>query len=343
MFPVGFGPVNAPHAARRREPRWHGRLEGGMTTPIVVVRSPNRQRLVLVLEARTEVGRECDGLLVPDPRMSRRHLALEPAPDGSVHVTDLQSSNGTIVDGTRLSHPVSVPTGGVVWAGDTQITIGAAADARASVETPLPGATDTTQRSSIEAVAEEVSVHLRPELIGVRDEPGTLTVVFTDIEGSTGMAVLLGDELWFKRLSQHQSLVKDHAAANDGRIVKGQGDGFMLCFRSARQGLLFAIGLERDLERAVAEASDPVIRVRVGLHTGEVLVADGGDLIGRHVVVAARIANLAVGGEILASALVKQIAEPRGDIRFIDPRQVQLKGIEGSETVYSVDWRSFGT
>ena len=314
-----------------------------MATPIVVVRPPNRQRLVLLLEARIELGRECDGLLISDTRMSRRHVALEPAEDGSVLVTDLHSSNGTIVDGTPLSNPLRVPTGGVVWAGDTQITIGAMADAeRATTETSSPGSTDTTPQSSIEAVAEEVSGHLRPELIGVGDEPGTLTVVFTDIEGSTGMAVLLGDEVWFDRLNQHQSLVTAHSVANGGRIVKGQGDGFMLCFRSARQGLLFAIGLERDLELA-ASRSEPPMRVRVGLHTGEVMVTDGGDLIGRHVVVAARIANLAVGGEILASSLVKQIAEPRGDVRFIEPRQAELKGIEGSETVYGVDWRSFGT
>ena len=89
--------------------------------------------------------------------------------------------------------------------------------------------------------------------------------------------------------------------------------------------------MQRDLERQHVEAPELAVRVRVGLHTGEVLVDDGGDLIGRHVVVAARIADLADGGEILGSSLVKQIAEPRGDIAFVDPREVALKGIGGTE------------
>ena len=83
------------------------------------------------------------------------------------------------------------------------------------------------------------------------------------------------------------------------------------------------------------------MRVRVGLHTGEVLVDDLGDLIGQHVVVAARIANLASGGQILVSSLVQQIAEPRGDLTFVAPREVELKGIKGTHLVYEVDWRAF--
>ena len=75
------------------------------------------------------------------------------------------------------------------------------------------------------------------------------------------------------------------------------------------------------------------------MHTGEVVVDDGGDLFGKHVVVAARIGALAEGGEILVSSLVRQIAEPRGDITFVSPRDVELRGISGIETVWTVDWR----
>ena len=158
---------------------------------------------------------------------------------------------------------------------------------------------------------------------------------------STQLAVAIGDTEWYEVLQRHHSLVDAHVRAHRGRIVKNQGDGYMLCFRSARQALLFSIGLQRDLERQHVEAPDLAVRVRVGLHVGEVMVDDTGDLIGRHVVVAARIADLADGGEILASALVKQIAEPRGDIAFVDPREVALKGIGGTEVVYRVDWQAF--
>jgi len=313
-----------------------------MGTPVVVVRPPNRQPLVLLLEERVEVGRECDGLIVPDSRMSRRHVALEPVTDGSVRVSDLGSSNGTLVDGTVIAGPCVVAPGGVIRVGDTDLEVGrvAATDhLLTEIVSPTPG--PFSAPTSIESMASEVSQDLRPERVGVHDEPGTLTVVFTDIEKSTDLAVSLGDAVWFDVLREHQRLVGVQADRNVGRIVQSLGDGFMLCFRSARQALLFSIGLQRDLERQHTEAPELAVRVRVGLHTGEVLVDDGGDLIGRHVVVAARIADLADGGEILGSSLVKQIAEPRGDIAFVDPREVALKGIGGTEVVYRVDWQAF--
>ncbi|MGZ8764111.1 MAG: adenylate/guanylate cyclase domain-containing protein [Acidimicrobiia bacterium] len=313
-----------------------------MGTPVVVVRPPNRQPLVLLLEDRVEVGRECDGLIVPDSRMSRRHLALEPLPDGSVRVTDLGSSNGTLVDRTAITDAVIVPPGGLITAGDTEFEVGRVAGSdRLLTETSAPIPAPFSAPTSIESMASEVSQDLRPERVGVHDEPGTLTVVFTDIEKSTDLAVSLGDAVWFGVLREHQQVVGAQAEKNAGRIVQSLGDGFMLCFRSARQALLFSIGLQHDLERQHVETPEFAVRVRVGLHTGEVLVDDGGDLIGRHVVVAARIADLADGGEVLASSLVKQIAEPRGDVAFVDPREVVLKGIGDVETVYRVDWRAF--
>jgi class 3 adenylate cyclase len=313
-----------------------------VATPVVVVRPLNRQPLVLQLEDRVEVGRECDGLIVPDSRMSRRHVALDPLPDGSVRVTDLGSSNGTLVDGAAITAPVVVAPGGLIRVGDTDLEIGrVAAPDRLLTEISGPATGPFSQPTSIESMASEVSQDLRPERVGVHDEPGTLTVVFTDIEKSTALAVSLGDAVWYGVLQEHQKLVGAQAEKYAGRIVQSLGDGFMLCFRSARQALLFSIGLQRDLERQHLETPELAVRVRVGLHTGEVLVDDGGDLIGRHVVVAARIADLADGGEILGSSLVKQIAEPRGDIAFVDPREVALKGIGGTEVVYRVDWQAF--
>ena len=79
------------------------------------------------------------------------------------------------------------------------------------------------------------------------------------------------------------------------------------------------------------------MRIRIGMHTGEVLADADGDLFGQHVVVAARVANLANGGEILVSSLTKEIVASRGDIQFDPPRQVHLKGI-GDAIVYPMDW-----
>jgi adenylate cyclase len=113
----------------------------------------------------------------------------------------------------------------------------------------------------------------------------------------------------------------------------------MLTFPSARRALVCMMDVQRGL--AAYGRSRPVeaTRVRVGLHTGEVILGDDGDVFGRHVVMAARIANLAGGGEILASSLVREIVEARGDIAFGPPRSVTLKGIGGTQLVHPVLWR----
>ena len=95
-----------------------------MASTVVTVRTPGRRPIVVVLEERLELGRDCDGLIVPDTRMSRRHVALEPGPDGTVIVTDLGSSNGTTIDDEPVLYPSPVADGATVRAGNTEIVIG---------------------------------------------------------------------------------------------------------------------------------------------------------------------------------------------------------------------------
>ena len=77
--------------------------------------------------------------------------------------------------------------------------------------------------------------------------------------------------------------------------------------------------------------------MRIGLHTGEAL-KEADDFHGKHVVLAARIANQARGGEILVSALLKELTESSGDLRFDEGREVELKGLSGKHTVFVVGW-----
>ena len=149
--------------------------------------------------------------------------------------------------------------------------------------------------SSIEIVADAAVDDLQANVLGVDDESGTLTVVFSDIESSTELAVSLGDAVWFDVLQRHGRLVEAHVSAHGGRIVKHQGDGYMLCFRSARSALRAAIGLQRDLAETAWSPPGQELSVRIGMHTGEVVVDEAGDLFGKHVVVAARIGALAQG------------------------------------------------
>lgn len=113
----------------------------------------------------------------------------------------------------------------------------------------------------------------------------------------------------------------------------------MLCFASARQALRFSAATQREITVWSLQGDESEsIRIRIGVHTGEVIVDEDGELFGRHVNMAARVAGEATGGEILASSLVREIVEPRGDMHFGRPREVSLKGIPGLHLVHPVHW-----
>ena len=86
---------------------------------------------------------------------------------------------------------------------------------------------------SVDQIAEAVS-ESRPDLTGSSASDGTVTIAFTDIEDSTKLNVLLGDRRWLEVLRVHNEVVTDVTAEHGGTVVKGQGDGFMLAFASAR-------------------------------------------------------------------------------------------------------------
>lgn len=312
--------------------------------PVVAVRQPGRRPLFVEVHGRLEVGRECDGLLLADARASRRHAELRVVGD-RVLVIDLGSTNGTVVDGVAVTEPVELRPGGRALVGETAITLVARPP-----RTPAPSrerAATVTGTDGVSAVAD-----LRRTSIGVvaegalaeRWQPGsdpgdggTLTIVFSDIESSTEHATRLGDRRWFDVLATHNRIVRAQLRRFGGTEVKAQGDGFMLTFTSARRAVLFAIATQRALGSPGPDGTGGV-RIRMGLHTGEAMVDRSGDLVGRHVIVAARVADLAAGGEILVSDLVREIVAARGDITFGPPRPVDLKGIEGTRIVHGVDW-----
>ncbi len=345
--------------------------------PHVVVTQHGRRPLHVVVADRLEIGRECDGLLICDERASRRHLRLEVSDEGLL-VIDLGSSNGTFLDGTRLDGPVVLDHNSTVRVGSTSIrlhpetpqgpsvtfpmsnvapysTPGSVADPRPTVAETIPevqllgaemepviglpaDAGQTVRQTGIELVARAV-VEQRPPL-GQRDPAGddTVTIVFSDIEASTELATALGDEGWYRRLSHHNEIVESCVARGGGRIVKNQGDGYMMTFSSARRALLTAAAIQNDLGGDQADGREP-IRVRIGCHTGEAIQNGDGDLFGQHVIIAARVADLALGGEVLVSSIAKEITAARGDLLFGEARSVSLKGISGSHVVHEFDWR----
>ena len=161
--------------------------------------------------------------------------------------------------------------------------------------------------ASIYAVAAAVEEE-RPDLAPPTRRPeGTVTLLFSDIEGSTAANERLGDRRWMEVLRAHNQIVRQEVARHGGFEVKSQGDGFMIAFSSARRGLASAMAIQRALQ-AHADAPSRARRspCRMGLHTGEAL-KEGDDFFGTHVALAARIAGAARGGEILVSSLLKEL------------------------------------
>jgi predicted ATPase len=202
---------------------------------------------------------------------------------------------------------------------------------------------DTT--TSIDYVISAVESE-RPDLAAHAAPDGTVTILFSDIENSTLMTERLGDTRWLEVLRAHNSMFRRHLRSNRGYEVKSQGDGFMLAFPDPREALACAVGIQRDLGEADA-ATEERIRVRMGMHTGEAIQEEG-DFFGRSVILAARIAAQAMGGEILVSEALKDRVEANGDegsdaaatdeLGFDTGRELELKGLAGTHTVYRAEW-----
>ena len=186
---------------------------------------------------------------------------------------------------------------------------------------------------SVDEIAEAVS-EARPDLSASSAEDGTVTIAFTDIEDSMRLNAFLGDRRWLEVLRAHNDVVKNVTIEHGGTVVKGQGDGFMLAFASARRALTCSQAIERSIDETFRDPGSP-IRVRIGLHVGET-TREADDFFGHAVNYAARIASSAAGGEIVVSSLVYGLLAQTGEFEFEPPREVELKGVEGPQKVYAL-------
>ncbi|HEU5299862.1 MAG TPA: tetratricopeptide repeat protein [bacterium] len=165
---------------------------------------------------------------------------------------------------------------------------------------------------------------------------GTVTFLFSDIEGSTALLRLLGDASFAAVREEHHRIVRSALEAHGGVEVDTQGDGFFLAFRTARSALACAIAIQR----AVAAQPWPegcAVRVRIGLHTGEALATSTG-YIGMDVHLAARISAAGYGGQILLSLTTSSLVRKDlpANVLLRDLGQHRLKGLEQSEQITQV-------
>lgn len=190
-------------------------------------------------------------------------------------------------------------------------------------------------RSSIEELT-GFAIEDKQAIDRVVGEDGTVTIVFSDIEDSTMLNERLGDDAWVALLDAHDHLVRRLVDKARGHVVKSQGDGFMIAFGDPAAAVRVAIGMQRALTVSKRRALRRTpIRVRIGIHTGHV-VAREGDYFGLNVAMAARVAALAVGGEILATEGVRAAVDDES-FRLRMPG-AELKGIPGHHQLWSVEW-----
>ena len=160
---------------------------------------------------------------------------------------------------------------------------------------------------------------------------GLVTILFTDMEGSTALTQQLGDDGAQDMVRQHNTAVRDALKAHAGSEIKHTGDGIMASFASARGAVDCAVAIQRAL------AGGDSVRVRIGLNAGEP-VAEEQDLYGTSVQMAARVCAEADAGEILVSNVVRELAAGKGFL-FNDRGDHALKGFEDPVKLYEVRWR----
>ena len=132
---------------------------------------------------------------------------------------------------------------------------------------------------------------------------GTVTFLFTDIEGSTRLLNRLGQHGYDELLTAHQEILSAAFSAHEGRVVDTQGDSFFVAFRTASDAVAAAVDAQRDLAaHAWPEGAD--VKVRMGLHTGEPKVGEE-RYVGIGVHRAARIGAAGHGGQVLLSWTTK--------------------------------------
>ena len=196
----------------------------------------------------------------------------------------------------------------------------------------LPGADFTPARGDQEKLFEELESFLADVAAGkhaaVEPDRVLATVLFSDIVGSSEKAASLGDRAWRDLLERHHELVRRELVRFRGQEVDTAGDGFLAAFDGPARAIRCGC--------AIADSMPELgVDVRVGLHTGECELVDG-KVAGIAVHTGARVAALALPGEVLVSSTVKDLVAGSG-LAFQDRGAHTLKGIPGRWQLYAVE------
>jgi class 3 adenylate cyclase len=163
----------------------------------------------------------------------------------------------------------------------------------------------------------------------------TVTVLITDLVGSTGLAARVGPAAADELRREHFTVLRQAIRAADGEEVKNTGDGLMVVFRGAAAAVACAVAMQQRMERRNRAAAEP-LATRVGIALGDATCEDG-DFFGMPVVEATRLCDRAAGGQILTTDLVRLIGGRDGH-GFSPVGELTLRGLPDPVPAFEVAW-----
>jgi class 3 adenylate cyclase len=163
----------------------------------------------------------------------------------------------------------------------------------------------------------------------------TVSIMMTDLVGSTELAARLGHPADGKLRQEHFSLIRDAVQEAGGREIKSRGDGLMVAFTSTAAAVSCAVSIQQRTDRRNRGAAEQ-LAVRIGISLGDASV-ENGDYYGLSVVEAARLCDGARGGQVLVTGLVRAVAARHGHT-FHGAGMLHLRGLPEPVDGYTVQW-----
>lgn len=240
------------------------------------------------------------------------------------------------VDAPMEEQSVTELLGGLVNA-SAALGIRRATDLALSIKSEAEGVAKRVVRGSLDAMIAAVEQR-RPDFSAATAADGTVTIVFSDMEGFTAMTQRLGDQAAHQVIKAHNHIVRRAIRAHGGQEVELQGDGFLLAFADPAQALRCATAIQTQCAEYSRRHPDTPIRVRIGLHCGTP-IKEGDRFFGITVILAARIAAQAQGGEVLVSEDLHRAVAEGAQFGFGASRVAELKGLSGAHRMYPLEWQ----
>jgi class 3 adenylate cyclase len=256
-----------------------------------------------------------------------RFERLSASPSAAIMLMRMNSQ----IDVRHVLPAIRVPTLILHRSGDTRVNVEAGRFLAASIPgasyVEFPGPDHLTWAGNVDRLADEIEEFLTGTHGEVEPDRVLATVLFTDLVDSTRRAEEMGDRRWHVLLDEHNQIVRREIARFRGREVKTLGDGFLATFDGPARAVRCASAIIAALRALELE-------VRCGVHTGEIEMK-GDDIGGIAVHIAARVAAVAEGGQVLVSRTVRDLVAG-SNLRLEERGAYVLKGLSENMPLFAV-------